>query len=36
MKKELIMGTALVTTLDAATVAEAVTATRSGNHQTGM
>ena len=30
------MGTALVSTLGAASVAEAVTATMSGNHQTGM
>jgi hypothetical protein len=36
MKKELLMGTALVSTLGAASVAEAVTATMSGNHQTGM
>jgi hypothetical protein len=35
MKKELLMGTALVSTLGAASVAEAVTATRSGHHQTG-
>ena len=36
MKKELLMGTALVSTLGAASVAEAVTATMSGNHQTGI
>jgi hypothetical protein len=36
MKKELLMGTALVSTLGAASVAEAVTATMSGNHQVGM
>jgi predicted porin len=36
MKKELLMGTALVSTLGAASVAEAVSATYSGNHQTGM
>jgi len=36
MKKELLMGTALVSTLGAATVAEAVTATMSGNHKTGI
>jgi hypothetical protein len=36
MKKELLMGTALVSTLGDASVAEAVTATRSGNHQTGF
>ncbi len=36
MKKELLIGTALVSTLGAASVAEAVTATMSGNHQTGM
>jgi len=36
MKKELLMGTALVSTLGAASVAEAVTATMSGNHQTGL
>ncbi len=36
MKKELLMGTALVSTLGAASVAEAVTPTMSGNHQTGM
>jgi len=36
MKKELLMGTALVSTLGAASVAEAVTASMSGNHQTGM
>ena len=36
MKKELLMGTALVSTLGATSVAEAVTATMSGNHQTGM
>ena len=36
MKKELLMGTALVSTLGAASVAEAVTATMSGNHKTGM
>jgi hypothetical protein len=36
MKKELLMGTALVSTLGAASVAEAVTATMSGNHSTGM
>ena len=36
MKKELLMGTALVSTLGAASLAEAVTATMSGNHQTGL
>ena len=36
MKKELLMGTALISTLGAASVAEAVTATMSGNHQTGV
>jgi hypothetical protein len=36
MKKELLMGTALVSTLGAASVAEAVSATYSGNHQVGM
>jgi len=36
MKKELLMGTALVSTLGAASVAEAVTHSFSGNHQTGM
>jgi hypothetical protein len=36
MKKELLIGTALVSTLGAASVAEAVTATMSGNHKTGM
>jgi len=36
MKKELLMGTALVSTLGAASVAEAVTATMSGNHKTGI
>ena len=36
MKKELLMGTALVSTLGAASVAEAVSATMSGNHQTGI
>jgi hypothetical protein len=36
MKRELLMGTALVSTLGAASVAEAVTATMSGNHQTGL
>tara|TARA_B100000989_G_scaffold241398_1_gene188265 strand:- start:2010 stop:3062 length:1053 start_codon:yes stop_codon:yes gene_type:complete len=36
MKKELLMGTALISTLGAASVAEAVTATMSGNHQTGL
>jgi hypothetical protein len=36
MKKELLMGTALVSTLGAASVSEAVTATMSGNHQTGI
>ena len=36
MKKELLMGTALVSTLGAASVAEAVTATMSGNHQVGV
>jgi hypothetical protein len=36
MKKELLMGTALVSTLGAASVAEAVTATMSGNHQVGI
>tara|TARA_B100001057_G_scaffold136908_1_gene136544 strand:+ start:9837 stop:10892 length:1056 start_codon:yes stop_codon:yes gene_type:complete len=36
MKKELLMGTALVSTLGAASVAEAVTATMSGNHKVGL
>jgi hypothetical protein len=36
MKKELLIGTALVSTLVAASVAEAVTATMSGNHKTGV
>jgi len=36
MKKELLIGTALVSTLGVASVAEAVTATMSGNHQTGI
>jgi len=36
MKKELLMGTALVSTLGAASVAEAVSYTMSGNHQTGI
>ncbi len=36
MKKELLMGTALISTLGAASIAEAVTATMSGNHQTGL
>ena len=36
MKKELLMGTALVSTLGAASVAEAVSASYGGNHQTGM
>ena len=36
MKKELLLGTALVSTLGAASVAEAVTATMSGNHKTGL
>ena len=36
MKKELLIGTALVSTLGAASVAEAVTATMSGNHQVGL
>ena len=36
MKKELLMGTALVSTIGAASVAEAVTATMSGNHQVGI
>jgi len=36
MKKELLMGTALVSTLGAASIAEAVTATMSGNHQVGI
>jgi len=36
MKKELLIGTALVSTLGAASVAEAVTATMSGNHETGI
>jgi hypothetical protein len=36
MKKELLMGTALVSTLGAASIAEAVTPTMSGNHQVGM
>ena len=36
MKKELLLGTALVSTLGAASVAEAVTMSMSGNHQTGI
>ena len=36
MKKELLMGTALISTLGAASVAEAVTATMSGNHKVGL
>ena len=36
MKKELLMGTALVSTLGAASIAEAVTATFSGNHKVGV
>jgi len=36
MKKELLIGTALVSTLGAASIAEAVTHTISGNHQTGV
>ncbi len=36
MKKELLMGTALVSTLGAASVAEAVTMSMSGNHTTGI
>jgi len=36
MKKELLMGTALVSTLGAASVAEAVSASYSGNHKTGV
>jgi len=36
MKKELLMGTALVSTLGAASIAEAVTPTYSGNHQVGI
>ena len=36
MKKELLMGTALVSTLGAASIAEAVTASYGGNHQTGI
>ena len=36
MKKELLMGTALVSTLGAASIAEAVTATMSGNHKVGL
>ena len=36
MKKELLMGTALVSTLGAASVAEAVTMSMSGNHQAGI
>ncbi len=36
MKKELLMGTALVSTLGAASVAEAVSMSMSGNHQIGM
>ena len=36
MKKELLIGTALVSTLGAASVAEAVSYTMSGNHQTGI
>ena len=36
MKKELLIGTALVSTLGAASVAEAVSMSMSGNHQTGV
>jgi len=36
MKKELLIGTALVSSLGMASVAEAVTATMSGNHETGI
>ena len=36
MKKELLIGTALVSTLGVASVAEAVTHSISGNHQTGI
>ena len=36
MKKELLLGTALVTSLGLTSVAEAVTATMSGNHKTGI
>jgi len=36
MKKELLLGTALVTSLGLTSVAEAVTATMSGNHKTGL
>ena len=36
MKKELLIGTALVSTLGAASIAEAVTHTISGNHQVGI
>jgi predicted porin len=36
MKKELLIGTALDSTIGAASVAEAVTSTMSGNHQVGM
>ena len=36
MKKELLLGTALVSTLGAASVAEAVTMSMSGNHQVGI
>jgi len=36
MKKELLLGTALVSSLGFASVAEAVTATMSGNHKTGV
>ena len=36
MKKELLIATALVSTLGAASVANAVTATTSGSHHTGL
>ena len=36
MKKELLMASALASTLGAASVAEAVTSTMSGNHRVGV
>ena len=36
MKKELLIATALVSTLGAASVANAVTASTSGSHHTGL
>ena len=36
MKKELLLASALVSTMGVASVAEAVTATMSGSHHTGI